>query len=251
MKRLVQFGCIGVLASATALGGRAQEINPGPPTLPAGLVRAFGEIGQNILGASNFFSTNPGPPEVPSLELWLNDTSNVAVHMNIFDTNPGPPNTWLRVTIANGVVVLQQDRAIGHLDIVPEYGADLSAFTPPNPVVEVNPGPPDFPAGLARAMGEIGQNLLGASKFFSIKLSPGPPDTPSFDLWLDDTANVPVSINVFVSVNPGPPNTWLRVRIQNGAALVQQDATVGRPDVRVDYAADLSTDVPPSPITPR
>jgi hypothetical protein len=67
MKRLVQLGCIGVLASATVLGGRAQELSPGPPTLPAGLVRAFGEIGQNILGASNFFSLNPGPPDARDL----------------------------------------------------------------------------------------------------------------------------------------------------------------------------------------
>ena len=138
MKRLVQLGCIGVLASATVLGGRAQELNPGLPTLPAGLVRAFGEIGQKILGASNFFSTNPGPPEARSLEVWLNDTSNVAVRVNIFDTNPGPPNTWLRMTIVNGAVVLQQDRTIGNPDIVPEYGTDPSAFLPPNPIVEIS-----------------------------------------------------------------------------------------------------------------
>ena len=251
MKRLVQLGCIGMLASATVLGGRAQELSPGPPTLPAGLVRARADIGQNILGASNFFSINPGPPDAPSLEVWLNDTSNVAVHVNIFDTNPGPPTTWLRMTIVNGVVVLQQDRAIGNADIVPEYGADLGAFTPPSPIVDINPGPPDFPGGLARAMGEIGQSLLGASKFFSVKLSPGPPNTPSLDLWLDDTANVPVAINVFVRLNPGPPNTWLRVTIQNGAVLVQQATTVGKPDVRVDYSADLSAYVSPSPVTPR
>jgi hypothetical protein len=228
---------------------RAQEVSLESLTLSDGLVRAFGEIGQSILGGSNFFSSNPGPPDSPSLELWVNDTSNVPVHLNIFSVNPGPPVTWLRLAIANGVVTFQQDPAIGNPDVVPQFGADLSVFLPPNPIVEGQPGPPDFPAGLARAMNEIGQSLLGASDFFSTK--PGPPTTPSLDVWLDDTVGVPVSVSVFVRGQPGPPTTWLRVTVRDGAVLVQQDPSAGKPDVQVDYSANLSAYAPPGPTEAR
>lgn len=249
MKGASRVGCVSVLVLTTVLAMKAQEVRSESLTLPEGLVRAFGEIGQSILGGSNFFSQNPGPPTSPSLELWVNDTSNVPVHLNIFSIAPGPPTTWLRLTIANGVVAFQQDPAIGNPDVVPQFGADLSVFLPPNPVVEQPPGPPDFPAGLARAMNEIGQSLLGASDFFSAK--PGPPTTPSLDLWLDDAGSVPVSVNVFVRTNPGPPVTWLRVTVRDGAVLVQQDVSAGKPDVQVDYSADLSMYTPPNPIAPR
>ena len=246
MKRLGVVSCVGVLVTAAVVAGYSQEVNPGPPDIPAGLVRAFAAIGQNIVGASNFFAINPGPPEAPSLEIWLNDTSDVPVHLNIFDVSPGPPNTWLRLTILNGLVVVQQDSAVGNPDIAPEYGADLGRFVPPSPIVVQPPGPPDFSAGLARAMGEIGQNLLGGAKFFSTKTSPGPPNVPSLDLWLDDTPTVPVNLNIYASGSP--PSTWLRVTIANGVVLVQQDTSVGRPAVRVDYGADLSVYTPPTGI---
>jgi hypothetical protein len=58
-------------------------------------------------------------------------------------------------------------------------------------------------------------------------------------------------VHLFVGIAPGPPDTWLRVTIANGAVVVQQDTTIRRSELRVDYSADLSPYLPPSPIAPR
>jgi hypothetical protein len=41
------------------------------------------------------------------------------------------------------------------------------------------------------------------------------------------------------------------VTIANGAVVVQQDTTVRRSQLLVDYSADLSAYLPPSPVAPR
>ena len=92
-------------------------------------------------------------------------------------------------------------------------------------------------------MGEIGQILfLAARSSSAAKISPGPPNLPSLDLWLDDTPTVPVNLNIYASGSP--PRTRLRMTIANGVVLVQQDMSVGRPAVRVDHGADLSVNTP-------
>jgi hypothetical protein len=250
MKRLRPFGiALCSLVSLSVGGLTAQEMNLAPPNLP-GLANAFGEIGQNILGDS-IFAGSPGPPTAPSLDAWVSDATAVRVHLNIFRISPGPPTTWARLTIEDGVLVLQQDTRIGNSDITPSYGADLSTFTPPNPIVQGQPGPPDFPVGLARALTAVGQNILGPARFFSTKLNPGPPGSSALEIWVADAADVPVNVHLFVGTSPSPPATWLRVTIANGAVVVQQDTTVRRSQLLVDYSADLSAYLPPSPVAPR
>ena len=250
MKQLRTFGITLCSLISVSLGGLSgQEISPGPPNLP-GLANAFGEIGRNILGDS-IFAVSPGPPNAPSLDAWVSDATAVQVHLNVFRLSPGTPTTWARLTIEDGAVVLQQDTRIGTSDIRPIYGADLSTFTPPSPIVQVSPGPPDFPGGLARALTAVGQNILGRARFFSTKVNPGPPELSALEMWIADAADVPVNLHLFVGTNPGPPETWLRVTIANGAVAMQQDTTVRRSELLVDYAADLSAHVPPSPVAPR
>jgi len=240
---------IGILLALAPSVPRAQDISPGPSNLP-GLARAFGEIGQNILGDS-IFRVAPGPPDAPSLDVWVGDATAVQVHLNIFRTNPGPPTTWARLTIEGGVVALRQDPRIDAPAVELIYGADLSTFTPPNPIAEINPGPPDFPAGLARALAAVGQNIMGARRFLSAKTDPGPPNSAALEVWVAAAAALPVNVHVFAGVAPGPPETWLRVTVANGRVIVQQDTTVRRSALVVDYSADLSAFLPPSPIVPR
>jgi hypothetical protein len=250
MKRLRPFAiALGSLVSLSVGGLSGQEISLARPNLP-GLANAFGEIGRNILGDS-IFAVSPGPPTAPSLDAWVSDATAVQVHLNIFRLNPGPPTTWARLTVEDGVVVLRQDTRIGNSDMTPIYGADLSTFLPPSPIVQVAPGPPNFPGGLARALTAVGQNILGEGRFFSTKINPGPPDLSALEIWIADTGDVPVNLHLFVGTNPGPPNTWLRVTIANGAVVVQQDTTVRRSQLLVDYSADLSPYLPPSPVAPR
>lgn len=136
-----------VLAAFTVGVVTAQEIelNPGPPDIPAGLVSAFEVVGQKVVGAAKFFvEQNPGPPDAPnpSLDVWVDQNPNVPTHINVFQ-NPGPPNmdgspgaprTWLRITLAGGVVTLEQESAAGIGDPTLRLEpADLSLFLPPNP----------------------------------------------------------------------------------------------------------------------
>jgi hypothetical protein len=258
---------------------RAQQIQPGPPNISAGLVRALEGIGQNVLGSASFY-IQPGPPDsdsnpgTPNLNLWIADTSPVALSINVF-SNPGPPQTdvnsgqpvtWLGLTIENGEVKLtrEQNTPIGNTDTRMDF-ADLSAFAPPNPVHPPNPireTDPVIPAGLARALEAIGQNILGAANVF---VQPGPPTSganprpPNLNLWIDDAPAVTLRINVFqnpgppnTDTEPGPPDTWLRILIQNGEVKLtrEQNTTIGDSDTRLDFA-DLSAFHPPNPVQRR
>jgi hypothetical protein len=130
----------GAVVAAFAFGlVTAQEISPGPPNIPRGLVNALESIAQNIVGPKNVFTT-PGPPDDPALNVRVSDTPGVPVHINVFTTpgppntgiNPGPPNTWLRLKIEDGEVTLlrELDMTIGDADARLQF-ADLSAFAPP------------------------------------------------------------------------------------------------------------------------
>ncbi len=210
-------------------------------SIPPGLTDAMQAVGQNILGG-NTFMPNPGPPTAPALDVWLSDTAALPVHLNIFVPDPGPPETWLRLTIANGQVLMEQDTSVTSRTAVrPNLSADLSGFVPPNPITEVPPSPVSpVPQGLVRALQKIGQNILGSASFFSAT----PTDAPALDLWLSDTAALPVHLNIFLP-DPGPPTTWLRLTIANGQVLADQDPSITSRNAVIPTAGDLSMFPPP------
>ncbi len=234
----------------------AQEGNPGPPNMPAGIVSAFQAVGQNVVGTAMFsVQFNPGPPNAPApnLDVWLASSPVAPVHINIVEMNPPDPDrprTWLRISVWNGTVAMAQDPQIGAANVVPDYTADLSTFAPPARTARVNPPDPDLRAGLVRALENIGQTLLGPKAFFAVvRLNPPEPDLPParLELWLAGSASVPVHVNLLESNPPDPerPRTWLRVSLSSGGVAIAQDPAIGTASIVPDHNADLSANAPP------
>jgi hypothetical protein len=115
------------------------------------------------------------------------------------------------------------------------------AFTQAPAQEETPPVDDGFPAGLAEALENLGQNILGGASFFAERQPPVDDGLPALELWLDDSARFPVIVNVF-----DDGHTWLRLTIADGAVLLEQDVTV-RGQVDVDREGDLSDHIPPEP----
>ena len=97
---------------------------------------------------------------------------------------------------------------------------------------EITSARPNSP-GLASALGEIRQNILGDSIF---GVSPGLPTAPALDTWVSDASAVQVHLNIF-RTNPGPPTTWGRLTIEDGVVVLRQVSARTCPQVQLCRAS--------------
>jgi hypothetical protein len=118
---------LALLVGATAIAQTSE--------FPEGLTRAFQSVGQSILGENNFFATkHPPNPSTPAT--LVVHTTEYPPNPSVWNVYDGAGRTYLRITVYNGQVVIENDTSIKTQDPI-ELCSACGFENPPLPQPDI------------------------------------------------------------------------------------------------------------------